>query len=549
MQVSMHENKAQSHDHDHHAFERLVQQAQNHLNNRVDEFGGVVFTTDIDPEELFEAYLNGFDSAEQRQIHNCNCCRQFFRNYGGLVFINEKGSVEPAVWPTSASGMYADPVKAVRAAVKGAKVNGVFRYEEKTWKNTNGSSAAWTHFRLVPQGIAAHRDRLKTPFQAMAEKREDFSTVMRALHEFLPGHVDTAVTLLEGNQLYRSEKILGQAQWLQKLHKAMSSARTQKAKANVVWREVAVAPAGFCHPRSGVIGTLLEDIAAGMAFDQVKRRFDDKMNPTQYQRPQAAPAVGNVAQAEKLVEKLGVQRSLRRRFAALSEVRRHALWGKPSGKASPVAARESSVFGHVETKNPTPQRSLKNVPEQAITWSRFARTVLPRAVRIEYMTDKTSDNFCAFVTATHADAPPILQWDLDDARNPVSWYLYVGGSAPSRWNLPRDRYVEVEAILPQPNLWSGDGFPHQGNGVLLVLKDARDSGGGSVALFPETLRSEFHQIRSTIEAYSRSTSLDPAPREQLASGVKITESGKKMDFVVRVTTDTTVETYRIDRWD
>lgn len=34
------------------------------------------------------------------------------------------------------------------------------------------------------------------------------------------------------------------------------------------------------------------------------------MNPLQYQRPQAAPSAGNVAQAERIVEKLGIANSL-----------------------------------------------------------------------------------------------------------------------------------------------------------------------------------------------------------------------------------------------
>lgn len=53
-----------------------------------------------------------------------------------------------------------------------------------------------------------------------------------------------------------------------------------------------------------MIGTLLDDIASGMSFDSVSRRFAEKMHPLQYQRPQAAPSAGNIAQAEKIVEKL-----------------------------------------------------------------------------------------------------------------------------------------------------------------------------------------------------------------------------------------------------
>jgi hypothetical protein len=551
MQTSLHANGSNS-EHDARAFDSLVAQAQNHFNNRTDEYRAknatpVAFTTDVSGDELFQIYLNAFEDPAQRQIHNCNCCKQYFRNYGNLVFVNDSGDTEPAVWPTTASGIYEAPIAAVREAVRDAKVTGVFSYQEKTWSNTMGSGAAWTHYKVTPSYLPANRDRLKTPYQVMAEKKEDYKNLMVALSEFKAEHVKVALQLLEGNELYRSEKIIGGAQFLADLHKIKAS-KKGKRTANLLWKKIALAPAGFCHPRSGVIGTLLEDIAAGMSFDQVKRRFDDKMRGEVYQRPQALPSSGNVKRAEEIVEKLGVRQSLRRRFAALSEVRQHAIWERPQPKQK--AQSGDSVFGHLKTKDQRQEVPPQmNVPKKDITWDKFVRVVLPKAQSIELLTKKHNDNYCALVTASDKDAPPILQWDLDEARNPASWYLYVGGSPASRWHLPSGFYVPVEAILPQPNMWSGENFKHQGEGALLVLRGAKDENGGSVALFPETLRKEFHEIRATIESFSRSTPLEQAPEEQLASGVKITSNGKDPDITVRVTTEIGTEIYRIDRWD
>ena len=46
------------------------------------------------------------------------------------------------------------------------------------------------------------------------------------------------------------------------------------------------------------------------------------------------------------------------------------------------------------------------------------------------------------------------------------------------------------------------GKEHHGAGVLFVLAGARESRQDGSALFPEILKSEFHGIRSVIEAYS-----------------------------------------------
>jgi hypothetical protein len=53
-----------------------------------------------------------------------------------------------------------------------------------------------------------------------------------------------------------------------------------------------------------MIGTLLEDIEEGLDFGDVSRKFASKMHPLQYQRPQAAPSVGNIEESEKIVAKL-----------------------------------------------------------------------------------------------------------------------------------------------------------------------------------------------------------------------------------------------------
>ena len=49
---------------------------------------------------------------------------------------------------------------------------------------------------------------------------------------------------------------------------------------------------------------------------------------------------------------------------------------------------------------------------------------------------------------------------------------------------------------------------HQGEGVILVIDRARDSQNASLAIFPETLRSDLHAIRATVEAFSKAGKLE-----------------------------------------
>jgi hypothetical protein len=308
-----------------------------------------------------------------------------------------------------------------------------------------------------------------------------------------------------------------------------------------VWRAVATAPAGFAHPRSSMIGTLLEDIAAGKDYETVARAFAAKMNPLVYQRPQAAPAAGAIAAAERVVQELGVAGSLARRFARVDEI--EALWRPipPKGEAP-----GGGVFGHLTPKGAVPAPSVR-VPVQTMTWVKFEREVLPTADRIEIQAP-TLGSYAALVTAMDADAPPILQWDHEERRNPVSWYVWSGGSTASQWGLRGGQFHPVSAIALQPSMWGG-GCEHQGRGVLFLIDGAAETRGSGAGLFPEILKAEFRSIRSVIEAYSRHASIEGLGQPH-AAGLMMS-SGNKTSWNTRVRVESAGRTldYLLDRWD
>jgi hypothetical protein len=504
------------------------------------ETAKVLFTTDAN---LWDVYLNSFADPVERQHHTCSTCKQFIRRFGALATINASGDVSSPIWneedAAQSAPSYQAAVAAMQKAVRRAKITGVFLASESTWGTP--VTGVWHHFHVQPPAEMIYKRATLTAKQAMAEKREDFKNVIRALAEFKHETVVTALKLLRSDALYRSEKVLGQAEWLADLHAARSLATNPKAKTNVVWKAVGSAPAGFCHPRSSMIGTLLEDIAAGKDFGEVSRAFAAKMNPLAYRRPTAAPTSGAIAQAEKIVQQLGAQGSLARRFARLDEVQ--ALW-RPAGSKPPETVSEG-VFGHLKAKGSSAASTLR-VPAQTMTWDKFQRTVLPAADRIEMLAPAIG-SYTALVTAVNPDAPPILQWDRKDARNPVSWYFWQGGARAAAFNLEAGSYVEVEAVAHQPSMWNG-GNEHQGAGVLFVLRGAKESKNGGAGLFPEILKSEFHGIRSVLEAYSRSAEIEGL-KEPHAAGIMLTRGSGKWNAHVRVWSDGSSTDYMLDRWD
>lgn len=517
-------------------YEELLSGIRREFQKCVKDGAEPLFTTNV--SGLYDVLLQNIP-AEARQHYNCNACRHFVNRYGGLVKIDEKtGKQTPAMWQEKAPSFFAEAVKEIRKRVSNADVTGVFVTSEKTLGTP--VTGSWTHMAVEVPKPMVFNHRLKSAYQEASEKAEDYRLLKEAMRRYKTETVEEAVNLLRSNNLYRGEKILGVAEWFLDV---LRSTKGKRNKQNMVWRKAATAPAGFCHVSTSMIGTLLDDIEAGYRMKTVSRKFAEKMDPLKYQRPQAAPTSGNVAQAEKIVEKLGIEPSLKRRFARLDEL--VTVW-KPKNGGSVVT---SGVFAGIKTKQSAESQRSGMEPTDTMTWEKFRATVLPKAKKIEYYVPTKSDNYSAILTAQDQDAPPIIRWDTEERRCPFNWYVYSGGSIPAHWGLTAGSYVEVTGITLQPNMWY-PGFEHEGKSVFFILKDCKDyrHSGAGIALFPEVLKGELREIRSTIEAYSRKETLGDFD-EASACGIRLQGNAKWWDYRFRVTTDVGTTIYKLDRWD
>jgi hypothetical protein len=517
---------------------------------------GPLFTTRIVENgipSLYEAFLSKLPD-DRRHHYRCHTCRRFLNAYGGLVFIDRAGMAHSLLWSRYKESFFGEAIAFLRRLVTSdSVVTGVFLSDDCQWgrpashRDAKAPGGVWHHMHAIPDPIHVHHpSALSSSFADMAAKKEDHAILCRSLAEYPIDVVRRAYTLLATGQLYRSDKCIGVARWLLDLHEAREATNRRPARENLVWRAVATAPVGYCHVRTTVIATLLDDIVAGKGFADIKRNFDAKMSPVQYQRPQAAPNDGQLAAAERVIAKLASAGSLERRLATLDDIRPHAIWlPKPVNAKTP---KEGSVFGHLKTKAADFGPLMDTLPV-TVTWDKFSHTVLlPDVTRIECRVPVGNAAFFGFVTAANPDAPPILQWDHEIHRNPVSWYLYTSGSYAMQWGLTAGAWCDVEALTLQPSGWTS-ALSHQGNGLYFVLRGAKDQRmSAGIALFPETLRSEYHGIRAAIEAYSRSKSFPPC--ETPACGLALQKSASRWTNTFRVTTEHGMQTiYMLDRWD
>lgn len=507
-----------------------------------------LFTTAVDGKDLWRLYLTSFQPNE-RQFHDCAACRHFVEKYGTLVVINPiTGGVVSPLWTFLAPAPYDHAFERCKIAVENKVVQGVF-YDDAVEFLGTSCTGNWRHFSIPTNPNWKPRSMMLDASQSMTEKLQDFITVSNALDLYPLKLLKVATDVLESDQLFRSVKVLGQAHWLYKLKKDYEANCQVDANAasNLVWLAVATTPAGFCHPRSSMIGTLLEDLANGVRFDEVKRRFAEKMDPGRYQRPQAAPRAGNVAAAEKTFERLGLARSLERRYADVREV--EAIW--TSRAHVNRSDSTTGIFSGVEARREphVSSMTLHTSEKENITWHKFSKKILPSALEIDLLVPAVRTTFGAITTAVDLSAPPIIKWDFVGRRNPFSWYLYNNGSYASKWNLQSGQFTRVLAVTKLPCFWRGCEPPSFAEGVFLLLDGARDErrdqGNG---LFPEVLKSDLHEFRSTIEAYSKNAKLE-WPREPMAATPACGLVLPSHPIVVRVRTGSMTTTYTIDRWE
>lgn len=513
---------------------------------------GALFTTDA--TELWENYLEAAPAAD-RQQRTCRSCKNFIERFGGLVVLDDVGQQTSAFWVDDAPAGYHRASQVLEKIVRRAKVTGVFLTSEGElgtrltgpWKHLSAATPAAARWSSPLLGMP-----LLTAQQKSAERGQEYLMLKRGLEDFSIETTRQAALMLTTESLPRSEKHVELARWLVTLQERIASTKNHQQRDNLLWRAVSTAPAGWPHIRSGLLGTLLEDIAAGMAFEAVKRRFTEKIDPLAYMRPKAAPTSGAIDAAEKLFETMRSSGALKRRFAKLSDVEK--IWEPkpPRGTSATTTTTASSpgVFGHLA---PKVQRALSGTasmtgaPPVVMTWKKFSETVLPTAEHIDLLVPTGQAPFTAYVTAVDASAPPLFQWDRVEKRNAVSWYVYGTNTPARQWGLVGGEYRKLTAICEQPSMWGDASLTHQGESVCLVIDGARDTREAGLGLFPECLRSEYHGARAVIEAYSRSAQIEGREEAEVC-GLRI-QKGTPCDQVVRVVSRGTVVTYKIDRWD
>lgn len=394
-----------------------MKEIQIKMQDRISEMSKdkVLFRVELDRDEVFKIYLESFPE-DNRQYYNCNCCKSFLRQYGGIIAIRNN-QVE-TIWDFEPTEEYREAVTNLRKYVKSLPISGAFFSDNaKCGVEKNFDSkreVVWDHFFMKI-------DRKHVLLDSGSKEsgiRSSKDVFKRSLEELTEDSVSTVLELIDQNSLYRGneyKKILSDFQKMQKSFKEVPN----DLKDNFCW-ENSVKNDSVSRIRNSAIGTLLIDLTSGMDLDRAVSRFEKVVAPTNYKRPKALVTPRMVEEAQKKLEEMGMTGSLFRRQLSDRDLNvNNTIFVSRSSKS-----KIANVFDEIKEDELVNPKSLSKVEEISI--EKFLENVVPKAKSIRALVENSHlNNFSTLVGPKEEDDKSMFKWD-----NNFSW-SYTGGVADS----------------------------------------------------------------------------------------------------------------------
>jgi hypothetical protein len=384
-----------------------------------------VFVADIDGDDLYARYLAAYPLGtnpvfKTRTEYDCACCRQFIRRAGMVVRID--GGALDTVWDEAAErapSPYREVATVLRDVVRSAGVRDLYRVGAtegsfgaavtRSLSKETQRALTWEHFYTgeIPRAL-----RVPSPGAECGAYRTTVQVFERGLVELRPDAVDTVLSLIDANNLYRGEEhrpALVQFQKMQREYGGRGNAREQSL---FVWANAYSSAARF---RNTVLGTLVQDLSEGKDVDQAVRSFESKVAPQNYKRTTAVITPGMVKKAMETIEALGLESALERRFAVIGDVSvRDVLWIDGAVKPLTKGGIVDVLMQHAAASRPTAVKDEARAED--IGLDEFVKTVLPECSRVEILFKSAHvGNLMSLTAPVHPEPKRLFRWDNDFA--------------------------------------------------------------------------------------------------------------------------------------
>lgn len=372
---------------------------------------GQVFEVSLSGDELWAVYLNSFPAGtneiyKKRTEHDCSCCKQFIRRAGlitdGVTTVWEAASHSaPHPYNIVAMRMHdtviAQAIKDLYVVSKKEASFGV----QKSHSEIDGNVMTWSHFYTdeIPTSV-----RAELPDTKKGEHRMAAQVFERGLKELSSASIDTVLSLIDANNLYRGEEHKAALLHFRKAQQEYNAAANKNL---YCWKNANGHAARF---RNSVIGTLVVDLSEGKDVDQAVRSFEAKVAPQNYKRTTAVITPDMIKKAMGTIAELGLEPALERRFAKISDINVNDVkWVDNAVKPMMKGGLAGLLMEEVQTAPVDLKKTEKISTEEFMN-------LLPAATGIEmYFEGKNAGNLVSLTAPVHPEPKQLFRWDNDFA--------------------------------------------------------------------------------------------------------------------------------------
>lgn len=397
--------------------------------------GGLFYVT-IDRETIWNLYLDGFPE-DERQSHNCNCCKSFIRQFGGIVAIVDNKMV--SIWDDIDVEGYSNATGLLSEYIHSLPITDVFINEYvKCGTNKNldtNRQVWWEHFYIeLPRAFVNTSGSIDS---IKGEKRSDKDVLARALKEIPVSVTESVLELIEQNSLYKGPEYESNLKLFKSIQEQYQSAVNKDL---FVWPTINYVSQAVCRIRSSSIGTLLVNLSEGMDLEVAVSKFEQMVAPTNYKRTTALVTPRMVEQAKEKLTEMGLIDSLDRRFANEADLNaENVLY---VDKSSVI----TDVFKEVSKEAVFNPRNFNKSEEISI--NDFIEKIIPGSKEIEVLVEnRHMTNMVSLLTAEHKETKSLFKWD-----NPFSW-SYTGGITDSIKERVKAAGGNIEGVLRVSLSW------------------------------------------------------------------------------------------------
>lgn len=416
------------------------------------------FETDIDKDYLWNLYLDSFPEGSnpiyrERRVHDCSACRQFIRNIGGAVYIDDDLNLHSIFEFDTNSTTFQPVMDTLVDYVTNRPIVDIYLNDSpNVGINQNrellddGTVHIWEHFfvKLPSTMYNTHKDRIPTEKAKIRDRKNVFK---RSLDEISMDAIDTVLELISSNTLYKGEEWKKPLKLL-KNFKVIYSVIPDTKKDLYAWRTALTLSDTIGRIRNHSIGVLLTDISEGMDLDTAVRRYEKIVAPTNYKRPKAIYTKKMLEDAKKTITELGYMDSLPRRFATLDDITVNNILFSNRDAAKRIGG---DIFDDMMAEVAIDPKKFSRVEE--VSAEKFVNDILPTAKSVEALLEnRHAQNMVSLIAPANNGAKTMFKWN-----NGFSW-AYTGNITDSdiRENV-KSAGGRVDGVLRFSIQWNEDG--------------------------------------------------------------------------------------------